>query len=144
LKPEPGRILALDYGTKRVGLALSDESRTLASPLPALPATPFRALLDRLNQLAREKEVSLFLVGIPRNMDGSYGPSAQAARDFALRLREALLIPVREIDERLSTVQASRALRESGHDARKQKTRIDSAAAAVLLQAHLDAPPPIR
>ncbi len=132
------RYLGLDYGTKRVGLALSDPSGMLATPLPHLAAHPFKSLLESLRTLIREKEISLIVVGIPRNMDGSYGPSAEAAEGFALRLRESLLVPVRTIDERLSTVQAEKLLREAGKNARQQRQHIDSASAQIILQSYLD------
>lgn len=137
------RILALDLGSKRIGLALSDETRTLARPLPFLPAQPFNGFCQQLDEIIRSQEVDLILVGLPRNMDGSYGPAAEAARDFATRLKERLLIPLKLVDERLTTVQASRQLHDAGHNTRKQKGKIDSAAAQVLLQGYLDGPSPL-
>lgn len=136
------RILALDYGSKRVGVALSDPTGTLASPLPYLEIQPFRKFLGKLKEILREKEVELILIGLPRNMDGSYGPSADAVRDFVLRLKETIIAEIRMVDERLSTVQASRMLSEAGRNTREQRTRVDSAAAQVLLQSFLDANPP--
>ncbi|MDW8308343.1 MAG: Holliday junction resolvase RuvX [Verrucomicrobiales bacterium] len=133
------RILALDPGTKRVGVAISDETRTLATPLEFIPAEPFAEFLARLKTLIREKEVGLVLVGVPRNMDGSFGPAAAQAQQFVAVLKEALTVPIHTVDERLSTVQAQRLLRAAGRRARKQKTRIDQSAAAVLLQGYLDA-----
>ncbi|MCX8090664.1 MAG: Holliday junction resolvase RuvX [Verrucomicrobiae bacterium] len=132
------RILALDPGTKRVGVAISDETRTLATPLEFIPAEPFAEFLARLKTLIREKEVGLVLVGVPRNMDGSFGPAAAQAQQFVAVLKEALTVPIHTVDERLSTVQAQRLLRAAGRRARKQKTRIDQSAAAVLLQSYLD------
>lgn len=132
------RYLALDYGTERIGVAVSDPTRTLATPCPALPARPFLKFIEALKKQVVEQEVSLILVGLPRNMDGSYGPSAAAAREFATRLKELLVIPVEMVDERLSTVQASRMLHDAGHDSRKQKGKIDSASAQVVLQSYLD------
>ncbi len=133
------RVLALDYGAKRVGAALSDPTRTLATPLSNLPAQPEKQLIDSLRSLTAEKGVALIIIGIPRNMDGSFGPSAEAARAFADRISQNLAIPIRTVDERLSTVQASRMLHEAGHDTRKQKDKIDSASAQILLQSFLDA-----
>lgn len=134
------RILALDPGTKRIGVAISDETRTLATPLEFIPAEPFAEFLARLKTLIREKEVGLILVGLPRNMDGSIGPAAMAAQQFVAVLKEALTVPIRTVDERLSTVQAHRLLRAAGRRARSRKSRIDQSAAAVLLQSYLDAP----
>jgi putative Holliday junction resolvase len=132
------RILALDPGTKRVGVAISDETRTLATPLEFIPAEPFADFVARLQTLIREREVGLILVGVPRNMDGSYGPAAAQAQQLVAVLKEAIPVPIQTVDERLSTVQAQRLLRAAGKRARKQKTRIDQSAAAVLLQSYLD------
>jgi len=88
------RILALDPGSKRVGVAISDELKTIAQPLEMIPASPLDGVLSRLSELLREKEVELVLVGLPRNMDGSYGPAAVKAQEFATALREALPVTV--------------------------------------------------
>lgn len=133
------RILALDPGSKRIGVALSDETRTLATPLEFIPAEPFAAFLDRLKTLIREKEVGLILVGLPRNMDGSLGPAAIRVQEFVAVLKDALTVPIQTVDERLSTVQATRLLRDAGRRSRARKHRADQSAAAVLLQSYLDA-----
>jgi len=133
------RILALDHGTVRIGAALSDELGLLAHPLEYLPAEPFAAFLDRLRQILREREVALVLVGLPRNMDGSYGPAAEKVREFVHVLRETVTVPIRTWDERLTTVQAHRLLAEAGKSARQRKEIVDSMAAVVLLQSYLDA-----
>jgi putative Holliday junction resolvase len=132
------KILALDYGTKRIGIALSDATRTLATPRPFLPADPFRKLVDSLKDMIRQEEISLIVVGVPRNMDGTYGDAAKNAQDFVLHLKEAIPLPVETVDERLSTVQAARQLQDKGKNTRKQKTLIDSESAAVFLQSYLD------
>jgi putative holliday junction resolvase len=134
------RTLALDYGTKRVGMALSDPTGSLASPLPFVAATPVAKLFGIIKALIREKEVDQILVGLPRNMDGTYGPSARAAEEFALRLKEVVPIPIKMVDERLSTVEAGRRLREGGKKAAEQKGKIDSASAQIILQSFLDSP----
>jgi putative Holliday junction resolvase len=133
------RILALDHGTVRIGAAISDELGMLAHPLEFLPAEPAAALLKQLNQLAKEREVALIIVGMPRNMDGSYGPAAQKVEAFVHWLRETLAIPVRTWDERLTTLQAHRMLAESGKREKDRRGKVDSSAAAVLLQSYLDA-----
>ncbi len=133
------RILALDHGTVRIGAAISDELGMLAHPLEFLPATPFNDFLERLKTLIREREVALILVGMPRNMDGSHGPAAQKVQEFVHVLRETIAIPVRTWDERLTSVQAHRLLAESGARERERRGRVDSSAAAVLLQSYLDA-----
>ncbi|MFM7101092.1 MAG: Holliday junction resolvase RuvX [Verrucomicrobiota bacterium] len=132
------RILALDHGAVRVGVALSDELKMIAHPLSFLPADPFPALVESLKELVRRHEVELVLVGMPRNMDGSYGEAAHRAREFVTALKEAIAIPVCTWDERLSTVAAQKALRAGGTASRGQREKVDSAAAAVLLQGYLD------
>ena len=131
-------ILALDYGTKRIGVAVSDATLTLARPLSYLDAGQFQKLALTLRALIKEHEISLILVGMPRNMDGTYGPAAERTQVFIYHLKQVLTVPIESRDERLTTVQASRQLRESGKKARDQKTLIDSASAVVLLQLHLD------
>lgn len=136
------RILALDHGTVRIGVALSDELRMIASPLEQIAAEPFGEFLARLKTLIREKEVELILVGLPRNMDGSYGPAAVKAQEFAAALRDAVTVPVRTWDERLTSVQAHRFLSEAEVRGRERKGKVDKSAAAILLQSYLDAGAP--
>ncbi len=132
------RILALDHGTKRIGLAVSDELKLIAQPLEFIPAEPFAAVVTRLKELVGEKEVELILVGLPRNMDGSYGPAASKVQDFVTALRGAVTVPIRTWDERLTSVQANRLLIQ-GHVRRAtRKEKVDKMAAAILLQSYLD------
>jgi putative Holliday junction resolvase len=133
------RILALDYGTKRVGVALSDPTGSLARPLPFLDTKGDARLAREVAALAAKEQAELILLGLPRHMNGSLGESAALVQAFATALGQATKIPVKLVDERLSTVQASRQLHEAGRDSRSQRTRIDSEAAAVLLQGYLDA-----
>jgi putative holliday junction resolvase len=133
------RVLALDYGSRRIGVALSDPTRTLARPLPFLPAQADGKLAREIAALARKEEVSLILLGLPRHMNGELGEAAEKVKAFAEALRQATAIPIEFIDERLSTVQAGRQLHESGKNTRKQRGLIDSEAATVLLQGYLDA-----
>lgn len=133
------RVLALDHGTKRIGIALSDPTGTIAQPMGYWPALPFAGFLERLRAFAKEKEVAMLLVGMPRNMDGSYGPAAQKVDEFVGALRQAITIPIEVWDERLTTVQANRLLIEGGMRRDKRKQKVDSLAAAVLLQSYLDA-----
>ena len=132
------RILALDHGTKRIGVAVSDELKLIAQPLEYIPAEPFADFLDRLKLLLREKEVELILVGMPRNMDGSYGPAAQKVREFVGALKEAVITPIRTWDERLTTTQAQRFLIQGGVRREQRKEKVDKTAAAILLQSYLD------
>lgn len=132
------RILALDHGTVRIGVAVSDELKMIATPLEYIPAEPFAAFLDRVRVLIREKEVELILVGMPRNMDGSYGPAALKVQEFVAVLRDSVAVPVRTWDERLTSAQANRFLLQGNvrRDDRRQK--VDKMAAAILLQSYLD------
>jgi putative Holliday junction resolvase len=132
------RILAIDYGSARIGLALSDPTGTLARPLPFLPAKGDVKLAREIAALATNEKAELILVGLPRNMDGSSGEAATKVQAFAACLNEATNLPIKFIDERLSTVQASRQLQEAGKNTRKQRGQIDSEAACVLLQGFLD------
>jgi len=132
------RILALDHGTKRIGVALSDELKMIAQPLEYIPAEPFADFLSRLKEILREKEVELVLLGLPRNMDGTYGPAALKVQDFAAALRNAITIPVQTWDERLTSVQANRLLIQGGVRRDKRKEKVDKTAAAILLQSYLD------
>jgi putative Holliday junction resolvase len=132
------RILALDHGTKRIGVAVSDELKLIAQPLEFIPAEPFAAFLDRLKELVREKEVELIVVGMPRNMDGSYGPAAAKAQEFVGALNEAVPIPLRLWDERLTSAQAQRSLIQAGVRRDQRKAKVDKTAAAILLQSYLD------
>jgi len=133
------RLLGLDLGTRRIGVALSDPTGTLASPLSTLPHRSLRRDVERIGDLCREHEVSGVVVGWPRNMDGTAGPAAQQAEAFAEALREGVSIPVDLWDERLSTAAAERALLEG--DVRRERRRDlrDQVAAALILQAYLDA-----
>ncbi len=132
------RILALDHGTKRIGVAVSDETKTIAQPLEYIPAEPFADFLARLKALLVEKEVELVLVGLPRNMDGSYGPAAQKVEAFVAALKTAVTAPVKTWDERLTTAQANRILIQGGVRRGKRKEKVDQMAAAILLQSYLD------
>ena len=133
------RVLAIDYGTQRIGLALSDPTGTLARPLPFLNAKGDAKLAREIAGLAAKEQVELILLGLPRHMNGELGETAAKVQAFAVALGQATKLALQLVDERLSTVQASRQLREAGQDARAQKGRIDSESAAVLLQGWLDA-----
>lgn len=131
-------MAALDYGQARIGLAISDELGFLAHPRPFVPARPLERALRELRGFLRREHVTHLLLGLPLSLDGSEGVAAGRARKFGQALTEAVGLPVEYVDERLSTVGASLLLREAGHDARAARTRIDSAAAALLLQTWLD------
>ena len=132
------RILALDHGTKRIGVAVSDETKTIALPLEYIPAEPFAGFLARLREILREKEIELIIIGMPRNMDGSYGPAALRVQEFVAVLRDVVTIPIKTLDERLTTVQAQRFLIQGKVRRDKRKEKVDKTAAAILLQSYLD------
>ena len=132
------RILALDHGTRRIGVAVSDELKLIAQPLEFIPAAPFADFLARLKVILREKEVESILVGLPRNLDGSYGPAALKVLDFVSALRAAVAMPVETWDERMTTAQAQRFLIQGGVRREKRKVKVDQTAAAILLQSYLD------
>ncbi len=132
------RILALDHGTKRIGVALSDETKTIAQPLEYILAEPFADFLERLKKLLLEKEVDLILIGMPRNMDGSYGPAAQKVEVFVAALKSAITVPIKLWDERLTSTMANRILIQGKVRRDQRKEKVDKMAAAILLQSYLD------
>lgn len=132
------RILALDHGTRRIGVAVSDETKTIAQPLEYIPAEPFADFLTRLKQLLADKEVDLVLLGLPRNMDGTYGPAAQKVQVFAGALKTAITVPIKMWDERLTSSQANKILIQGGVRRDERKQKVDKMAAAILLQSYLD------
>jgi putative Holliday junction resolvase len=131
-------VLAVDPGSKRVGIAVSDPTGTIAQPLTAIPAEPQVTLARRLTDVAREYEAKRIVVGLPTRLDGSQGPEAAAARALADELRAASRLPVELVDERLTTAAAERSLIASGMRRQKRRANIDRVAAALLLQTHLD------
>lgn len=132
------RILALDHGTVRIGVAVSDELKMIAQPLEFIPAEPFPDFLARLKEIIREKEVELILVGMPRNMDGSYGPATEKVREFVGVLKEQVGVPIKTWDERLTSTQANRVLIQANVGRKERKEKVDKMAAAILLQSYLD------
>jgi conserved hypothetical protein TIGR00250 len=133
-----GRILALDVGRKRIGLALSDPLGITAQGLPTYERTNLRADLDALASLAAARGVRRFLVGHPLHMSGREGRQCGYVREFAARLEQRTGIPVELRDERLTTVEAQRVLRESGVSLEKRKRAVDKLAAVILLEGYLD------
>jgi putative Holliday junction resolvase len=133
-----GRVLGVDLGSTRVGLAVSDPEGLTAQPLEVHKRRDGEDLVAVVARRASELEVGEIVVGIPLRMDGAHGPEADAAESFALRLEKATSLPVRRWDERLSTVEASRAMRSAGADARRQRGVIDKVAAALVLGAYLE------
>ena len=135
----PGRRLGVDVGTVRVGVALSDATGMLASPLETLRRAKDGSDLDRLAGLVVTHEVVEVVVGLPRHLSGASGASARDASAYAEALASRIgEVPVHLVDERLSTVTATSHLRAGGISARNQRSVIDQAAAVVILQSHLD------
>lgn len=137
LQMETKRILGIDTGDARVGVAISDELGMLAHPLETIVVAKTNAL-ERIAALVAEKGVSVIVVGMPRNMDGSFGPAAEKAKAFIEALKEKVPCRVVPWDERLTTVSAQRNLREAGRKAKEQRGVIDQAAAQIILQGWLD------
>jgi putative Holliday junction resolvase len=132
------RILALDLGKKRIGLAISDPLGVTAQGLPNLVRTNKRTDLEALARLAAEREVGLFLMGNPLNMSGREGRQSEWVKEFAEALERRTKVPVKLWDERLTTVEASRVLRESGIGIEKRAAAVDRLSAVILLQSYLD------
>jgi putative Holliday junction resolvase len=130
------RILAIDLGRARIGVAISDELQLLAHPLETIPAD--KHATPRLTQIIREKKVDHVVVGIPRQMNGQIGIAATEALAFVEKLRVVLPCPVVTWDERLTTVAAHRALRDAGKKTRDTRAYIDQVAAQMILQGYLD------
>ena len=120
-------------------MAVSDELKMIATPLEFIPAEQLDPALRRVLELIQLKEVELILVGMPRNMDGSYGPSAEKVKEFVAQIRAVTQVPVRTWDERLTSAQANRVMIEANVRRDKRKEKVDAMAAAVLLQSFLDA-----
>ena len=135
-----GRLLGLDWGERRVGLALSDETRVVAQPLTTLQRRPGKRLpLTRVAELCRLHAVSGVIVGLPLEPDGSEGDAARAARTLADGVARRTALPVTLWDERLTTARALRTIKELGGSTRGRKADVDALAATVLLQHYLDA-----
>jgi putative Holliday junction resolvase len=133
------RILALDHGTKRIGIALSDETKTIAQPLEYILTDPADKFLERLKTILAEKEIELILIGLPRNMDGTYGPATEKVKAFIEFLKPAITVPIKTWDERLTSTMANRVLIQGGVRRDQRKEKVDKMAAAILLQSYLDA-----
>ncbi len=135
-------MLAVDAGERRVGLAISDETRLLAAPLRVLRRDRgLKPVLDEIATVVREGEVTQVVIGLPLNEDGTRGRQAHRAERFALLLQRLLHVPVEMWDERLSTLEAEAVIRSQGRSTRlmRQRGEVDAVAAAVILQDYLDA-----
>lgn len=146
LIPPGKRLLGLDLGTKTIGVALSDVTCTIASSYETIARTKFKADSARLLEIAREQDVGGLVLGLPRNLDGSEGPRAQATRAFARNLNQVSSLPILLWDERWSTMAAERMLIAADSSRKRRGEVIDKVAATIILQSALDRmkglPPP--
>lgn len=133
------RVLGLDIGEKRIGVAVSDPTGTVATPLVVLEAAGVLGDGRALARLVDEYEARLVVAGLPRSLDGSEGAQADRVRASVARIERLLPIPVVLYDERLSSVEASRAMEAGGADSRARRGSVDMVAAAIILQGYLDA-----
>jgi len=133
------RVIALDIGEKRIGVAVSDPSGIVATPLDVVDASEALANGGRQKRIDEDYEPQLAVVRFPLSMDGTEGPQARRVREVAGRLARFLPSEVEFFDERLSSAEAERRMREAGHDARRQRGRVDMVAASIFLQEFLDA-----
>ena len=133
-----GRIMSVDFGDTRTGLALSDISRYLASGIGYVSPGGIVKTAEKVAEMAKEQRASAVIVGLPKNMDGSEGFRADRAREFAELLRERLDLPVAMFDERMTTMAASRFLNETNTRGAKRKTVVDTLSAQIILQNVLD------
>lgn len=131
------RALGIDVGERRIGVALCDELGLLATPLTTIQVRGQE--LTELARIARERDVALVVVGLPRSLSGQEGPQARVVRDFAARLAPHLAVPLAFWDERFTTAEAERVLLARGLSREQRRARIDAVAAAILLQDYLDA-----
>ncbi|WP_375281896.1 Holliday junction resolvase RuvX [Pseudooctadecabacter sp.] len=131
-------LAGLDLGTKTIGIAVSDAGHMIASPLETIKRTKFQADAARLLEIMTHRQIGGLVLGLPRNMDGSEGPRAQATRAFARNLTRLTEVPITFWDERLSTVAAERTLLQADTSRKRRAEVIDHVAAGVILQGLLD------
>jgi len=134
-----GRVLGLDLGDARIGVAVSDPERRLAVPVGTVHVGQPPGELKAVAALVSEHDATLLVIGLPRSMSGEEGARAALAREFGSALGAIVRVPIEFQDERLSTVEAERALREAGVTGRDRRRVVDRSAATVILQAWLDA-----
>ncbi len=137
------RLLGVDFGTVRIGLSLSDPTRTLASPLPFLDNKSPQQVIAAITALIETHQITGLVIGIPRNMDGTYGPSAHKVRDFIVQIQKSIALPITPIDERLTTAQASKQLSSIGLNQKQLRKKVDSSSASLILQQYLDRNTPL-
>lgn len=134
----PGRALGLDLGSHRIGVAISDDARTVATPLEVVPAQNRAAAHERIRELVDEWEPTVVVVGVPLQLSGEHGKAARQTMKSANRLRATLPIPIVTYDERLTTVTAHRSLDEQNVRHHDRRDMVDMVAAQVILQGWMD------
>jgi putative Holliday junction resolvase len=132
------RVLGLDLGKKRIGVAISDIEAEFAFPDGVVESSGRKKDLAAIEKIISEREIGRVVVGLPRHMDGRLGPEAKAAEAFARALHEKTGLPVDTLDERWTSVEAERSLRAQGHTAKKTKLHVDSVAASIILRTYLE------
>lgn len=133
-----GKLLGVDFGDKRTGLAISNDGQTIASGVTQISVGGMQKTAEAVASIATERAVVGIVVGLPVNMDGSHGPRAQHAEKFARILSELVTVPVAMLDERMTTMAASRYLNETDTRGKKRKSVIDTLSAEIILQNALD------
>lgn len=136
------RALGIDFGERRIGIAVSDPEGRFAMPLTTIERRNDRSAIRAIEEIARREEVGLLVIGEPVGLEGERGPAAERARRFGERLAERMGLPLRVVGEALTTVEANQRLRQAGVDPRKDPARLDAVAAQILLQEALDAERP--
>jgi putative holliday junction resolvase len=134
----PGRIAGIDFGSVRIGIAMSDPERKIASPLESYTRRSLLEDANRMKQLVTEEEISLFVVGLPVYLDGRESPKSREARQFGRWLSEVTGVPVEFFDERFTTTEAEQFLREAQLSDKRRKRRVDMVAAQIMLSAYLE------
>ncbi|MCI0524044.1 MAG: Holliday junction resolvase RuvX [Acidobacteria bacterium] len=134
------RVMAVDYGSKAIGVAISDELRLTVRPLATIrrEKRKYAQVIERIGALITEHEIGTLVVGLPLNMDGTRGPAVERVESFIEDLRRSLSIPIVTIDERLTSYEADQMMREMGMNERERRARSDEYAATIILQDYLD------
>lgn len=136
--PEPGRVMALDIGGKRIGVAMSDTLRLLASPHSTIKAQPQPAALARIAALVTQNEVVELVVGLPLTLSGQIGPQAELVKRFVAELEQSVQVPIHLFDERLTSAEAERVMIDMGLKPDQRRARIDEMAASIILRDYLE------
>ncbi len=132
------RALGIDLGEARIGLAISDELGVLAHPLETIVVNEIRDPLARISEIVAREKIGMIVLGMPRNMNGTYGPAAEKTREFAKQLQERVTCEIKFWDERLTSVAAQKSLHAGGKNVKQSRAVIDQVAAQMILQGWLD------